>query len=52
MNDLQLLLRYAVRLLLIAGPVEFLLGRTLSRIGGMLDPGRWPTRSTGWGCSD
>jgi hypothetical protein len=39
MNDLPLLLRYAVRLLLIVGPVEFLLGRTLSRIGGMLDPG-------------
>src|SRR5947209_4023795 len=38
MTELSLFFRYAIRLLLIAGPIEFLLGRTLSRVGGMLDP--------------
>lgn len=39
MTELSLLFRYALMLLLVAGPVEFGLGRALSRIGGMLQPG-------------
>jgi hypothetical protein len=39
MSELNLFFRYALRLLLIAGPVEFLLGRTLSRVLGMLPQG-------------
>jgi len=39
MTELHLLFRYALMLLLVAGPVEFGLGRALSRIGGMLQPG-------------
>jgi hypothetical protein len=39
MTELRLLFRYALMLLLVAGPVEFGLGRALSRIGGMLQPG-------------
>ena len=39
MTELHLLFRYALMLLLVAGPIEFGLGRALSRIGGMLQPG-------------
>jgi hypothetical protein len=39
MTELALLFRYALMLLLVAGPIEFGLGRALSRIGGMLQPG-------------
>lgn len=38
MNELNLFFRYALRLLLVAGVIEFLLGRTLSRVLGMLNP--------------
>ena len=38
-NEFALLFRYVLRLLCVVGPVEWLLGRTLSRISGMLSPG-------------
>src|SRR6185436_15712714 len=39
MNELNLFFRYALRLLLVVGLIEWLLGRTLSRVLGMLNPG-------------